>query len=304
MLSNADILTKFESYLLTEKRVAHNTFDAYKRDLKQFESFLSKAIVSLPDLTLEHLKEFLSDLKNRGMSARSMARKISCLKTLFSYLHDYFNYTNHAEHLFTPRLEKKIPTHLTATDVEKLLKEASLDTSAAGVRNFVMLSLLYVSGMRISELIHIKMSSLDFEKQCIIIQGKGAKERMVPLPHETIELLEMYIEGAYKELLIKNKVELMTDYLFPSYYGKELKALSRQSFWLYLREVALKAGIKKDFSPHSLRHSLATHLLKNGANLRSLQLLLGHEQLDTVQIYTHLETTHLRKLYDIKHPRS
>lgn len=303
-MKNKDYFTKFESYLLTEKRVAKNTFDAYRRDLEQFSSFLIKKKLVIEKVDLKDLKMFLSYLYKEGISARSTARKISTLKAFYFYLFEHYDIKNISLELITPRLEKKLPKYLKEKEVETLLITAKEDNSDAGVRNSTMLYLLYVTGMRISELVNLTVSSIDFSSGFVTVPGKGGKERMVPFPHHMSELLKNYLKTTYPNLLTKKNITLKTDYLFPTFYGGKLKSMSRQMFWIYLKSMASYAGIDKDLSPHQLRHSLATHLLKKGANLRSLQMLLGHEQLTTVQIYTHVETEHLRKIYDKKHPRS
>ncbi|MFT6765398.1 MAG: integrase/recombinase XerD [Alteromonas naphthalenivorans] len=303
-MKTKDYFTKFESYLLTEKRVAKNTFDAYRRDLEQFSVFLDTQKLALKKVTPTDLKAYLKYLNKEGIGARSAARKISTLKAFYIYLEDRYEIKNCAEELITPRLEQKLPKHLKEKEVEMLLSAAKEDDSDAGVRNCTMLYLLYVTGMRISELVHVTVSSVDFSSGFVTVPGKGGKERMVPLPHHMSELLKNYLKNVYPQLVTKKNTTLKTDYMFPTFYGGKLKAMSRQMFWIYLKDMGQRAGIKHELSPHQLRHSLATHLLKKGANLRSLQMLLGHENLTTVQIYTHVETEHLRKIYDKKHPRS
>lgn len=298
------LVTKFESYLLTERRVAQNTFDAYRRDLEQLFLFLKKRNVKFKTIEPQDLKDFLKELKKEGLTARSMARKISCFKTFFLYLDEYFDISNPTEQLILPKLEKKLPQYLTEKEIEKLFRVADLDKTPLGVRNKVMLYLLYTSGTRISELVHLTISHIDFSNGFIMVPGKGGKERMIPLPEHMFSIIHNYFENVFPLLTNKEGQELKTDYVFPTYYGKKLRPMTRQSFWMYLKRLSFEANIKKDLSPHKLRHSLATHLLKKGADLRSLQLLLGHEQLTTVQIYTHVETSHLRKIYDDKHPRS
>lgn len=303
-MKNQDYITKFESYLLTERRVAKNTFDAYTKDLEKLIAYLKKEKLSLKKVTTQNLKDYLKILKKENLSARSMARKISCCKTFFLYLHEYHDLDNPAEDLILPKLDRKLPEYLTEKEIEILFKKADEEKTETGIRNKVMLYLLYVTGMRISELINLTLSHLDLSEGFVRVPGKGGKERMVPLPEHMIGILNDYLNVLYPKLLIKNNQRLTTDFLFPTYYAQQLKPMTRQSFWIYLKDLTGQAGIKKDLSPHKLRHSLATHLLKNGANLRTLQLLLGHENLDTVQIYTHVETSHLRKIYDDKHPRS
>ncbi len=303
-MTDQTLVTRFESYLLTERRVARNTFEAYKSDIEQLMSFFASIQKNLQTVTSQDLKDFLKFLKESGITARSMARKISCIKTFFGFLHDHYDMKKISDQLILPKLERKLPHHLNEEDIQKLLNSADKDNSLTGIRNKVMLYLLYVSGARVSEIANLKLSNVDFSSKFLLIPGKGSKERMVPVHEHMLSLLRLYLDNAFPALLIKENQRLNTEFLFPTYYNKQLRPMTRQLFWMYLKKIAADAGIKKELSPHTLRHSLATHLLKNGADLRSLQLLLGHEQLTTVQIYTHVETSHLRKVYDDKHPRS
>lgn len=297
------VVTRFEAYLLTEKRVALNTFQAYKHDLGQLIQFLREKDLTLEQVTLKDLKEFLKQLKRQNMSARSMARKISSIKHFFVWAHELLAWKNTAHELHAPKLEKRLPQFLTEHDIEKLFTSVQPDRSDIGFRNSVMLYLLYVSGMRVSELTNLRLSDIHFDTGFIHIQGKGGKGRMIPIPQTMLTLLRDYIATYHQSIRAKHEANA-PDYLFPVCYGGILKPISRQSFWLILKAMCSKAGIQTHVSPHTLRHSLATHLLKKGANLRSLQLLLGHEHLSTVQMYTHVETDHLRKIYDKKHPRA
>lgn len=304
-MKHAEIITAFETYLLTERRVAKNTFDAYMRDLKQFFIFLDTHNLLCIHITLHDLKNYLAFLKNSGVTARTMSRKISCLKTLGNYLKTRWSIRIPTEQLILPKLEQKLPEYLTEQEVVQLLTCADQETSDAGIRNKVMLYVLYGTGIRVSELVHITLSAVNFDEGFIVVAGKGNKERFVPLPESVIHMLKEYVQTTRVITLgrLKHSVS-QSQILFPVYYDGALKALSRQAFWNYVKDVAQRAGLSPNLSPHQLRHSLATHLLKQGANLRSLQLLLGHEQLSTVQIYTHVEVDHLRKIYDKKHPRS
>jgi len=301
----ARLQTRFETYLLTEKRVAHNTFGAYKRDLEQFVAFTERKKVTTKDLSSDHIKAFLQHLKRLRMSSRSMARKISTLKSFFTYLHHYAGWKNNfSNELITPKIEKRLPHFFTELEIEELFRISELDTTMAGKRNKVMLYLLYVSGMRISELCNLRMSDVHFDTGFIHVAGKGGKSRMVPLPQMMLEMLHEYSDTIYKEVNKKAKMRADSEYLFPIYYAGSIKPITRQSFWIILKKMWAKSGSDKSISPHKLRHSLATHMLKSGADLRSLQVLLGHENLSTVQIYTHVETSYLRKVYNKKHPRS
>jgi len=297
-------IINFKNFLLAKQCVSPNTLDAYSRDLKQFTEYLNGVVIWCGQITTDHIKSFLHLLQKNDISARSRSRKISCLRKFFEFVALQEHIQNPMKSVFLPKLEKKLPQFLTESETEQLLKTAARAKTPAEERNKVMLYILYACGLRISELVGLKTSQLDFSSGFIKIAGKGGKERLIPLQQDMINLLNEYLESTYSQLLSTQDQATAPDILFPVYYGKRLKPLTRQSFWVYLKKVAFQAGIHKDVSPHQLRHSLATHLLKNGADLRSLQLLLGHEQLETVQIYTHVETSHLRKIYDAKHPRS
>lgn len=299
------ILTQFEAYLLTEKRVALHTFSAYKRDIVQFVDFLTSQQIALENSTADDIKLFLKHLKENAIGARSMARKISSLKVFFSWAHGRFGWHNNAADLVFPKIEKRLPKYLSETEVERLLSVAALDATPLGKRNNVMVYLLYVTGLRVSELISLSVSAISYDDGVLRLTGKGGKDRVVPLPEAIFPLLRDYIDGVRNKLVPgMNAHEHTNDLLFPSMYAGKVQPITRQTFWMVVRNLCRKAGIERAVSPHQLRHSLATHLLKNGANLRSLQLLLGHEYLATVQIYTHVETGYLRSMYDKKHPRS
>lgn len=305
---NEKFLTLFETYLLTEKRVSKNTFSAYKRDIDQLFEFFKKNKINVRNCNRHHLKKYLKDLKAGNVTVRTLSRKISSIKSLFKYLNERFNLENQADYLSFPKLEQTLPLYLTQEEVHKLLEIANIDKTKKGVRNKVMLYLLYASGMRVSELVNLSVDQIQFDSGFISLMGKGNKERVIPLPSNVMELLRFYLDSIYLKLLPKKNDALQKvkqkNYLFFAFYKNIVKPISRQSFWLILKNLLLRAQIFKNISPHSLRHSLATHLLKSGADIRSLQLLLGHEHLSTVQIYTHLEKSQLRKVYDKKHPRA
>ncbi len=296
-----EFITKFESYLLTEKRVSENTFMAYKQDLSQFRQFCVSNDLLLENMELADLKQFLISLKKRGISARSRARKIATIKGLFAYGASRCGFTDYAQDLHSPKLKKELPEVLSEDEVMHLFVVAEQDGSQNGKRNSAMLYLMYVTGMRVTELISLKITDVHRDSAVVSIEGKGGKQRMVPIPEGMMELLCHYIDETRRDIL--NHLG-SSDYLFPVWYGKKIKALTRQGFWLIVKQLWKKAGIARPMSPHTLRHSFATHMLQKGANLRSLQILLGHEQLTTVQIYTHVDTSYLRNIYDKKHPRS
>lgn len=296
--------TQFEVYLLSEKHVSANTFAAYKNDLDQFCRYLEKKNISESQIDEQAVKAFVYELASQELSARSMARKISSLKIFFSFLHDRLGVPNYAQELIFPKLDKRLPEALSEEEVESLFDAADQDATDVGLRNKIMLSLLYVSGMRISELVNLRVTDLHFDTGFISVTGKGGKGRMIPLPRPMLESLHYYLQTAHRSFVSGYQGARETDLLFPIYYGGKMKPITRQAFWIILKDICARSGIARPLSPHTLRHSFATHMLKRGADLRSLQLLLGHETIATVQIYTHVETSYLRDMYDKKHPRS
>ena len=299
----SEAITSFEIYLLSERCLAKNTVYSYLGDLRQFDSYLcKKKILVFSQINVSVLKKYLKHLRSKLQAGpRSMSRKISTIKSFFKFVSQKFDLPNLATSLVFPKLQKKLPHFLSEEEIEKLLEHAAADNTDFGIRNRVMLTLLYVTGMRISELIDLRIHSIQFDDHLISVTGKGDKQRMVPVSPEVLSLIKKdYLEGVFLRLIGKNS----TDYLFPTVYGGKIQNMSRQSFWLILKKMAQAAGVQRKISPHLLRHSLATHLLRKGANLRLLQMLLGHERLSTVQIYTHVDIDYLRGIYDKRHPRS
>ncbi len=297
----SDLITTFLSYLLTEKRVSENTFIAYRQDLQQLTTFYAKEELSINDIQKTHFSQFLAALKERGLSARSLARKIAALKALSSYAAERYGVKNYAEELVMPKVKKTLPAYLSAEELQQLFTAADNDQSLVGVRNKIMLYIMYSTGMRVSELVTLKLAHVHRDTNLIAIEGKRGRQRLVPVPDTMMQELGVYIDGTRSALLMGYGT---CDYLFPVIYGKKAKALTRQAFWSIIKQLWKQTGIAQSISPHVLRHSFATHMLNKGANLRSLQMLLGHENLATVQVYTHVETKHLRVIYDKKHPRS
>lgn len=295
------ILSRYQAYLLTERCVARNTFQAYMNDMRQLDLFLNQAQCTLQTATHDMLTSFLAMLKKQKISAHSMSRKISAIKNFFSWAHTTLQWPDHAQDLTFPKLEKKLPNFLTEHEIQELLQTTDNDTSDVGIRNKVMLYLLYVTGLRITELVSLTVANIHFDTGTLEVHGKGGKGRVIPLPAPMQNMVRSYLESVHKKFV---EAHGQTDYLFPTVYASVIKPITRQSFWQVLKDLCKKTTIQKTISPHTLRHSLATHLLKNGAHLRSLQMLLGHENISTVQIYTHVEVSHLRHVYDKKHPRS
>jgi integrase/recombinase XerC len=299
-----DLYRKFEQYLMTEKRVAVNTVQAYQSDLEQsIDFFEKKGCVTFHDVTTDLVKEFLYHLRmTLQVSARSSSRKLSALKSLSKYAQKYHGVHDFTFNVAFPKLEKKLPQFLTEDQVMQLFQAAKQDQSASGKRNHVMIALAYVCGVRVSELVQLTRTHINFDDRLVCVDGKGGKQRMVPLPQSVVDLLQDYLHTSQPYLFKKMTID--SDYLFPTLYANTIKPMTRQGFWIILKDIVGQAGLSENISPHVLRHSIATHLLKKGANLRLLQMALGHEFLETVQVYTHVEVSHLRKLYDEKHPRA
>lgn len=299
-----DLYQKFEQYLMTEKRVARNTLQAYQSDIEQsINFFTSQGCITFHDVMAEHVKDFLYYLRiDLKISARSASRKLSSLKSLCKYAQKYHGLHDFTFNVTFPKLEKNLPKFLTRDQVLHLFNVAQQDVTPSGHRNHTMIALAYVCGVRVSELIELTRSHVNFDDKLMQITGKGNKQRIVPLPEPMVQLLHDYLQN-WQPYLFKNMV-IDSDYLFPTLYADQIKPMTRQSFWGILKEIVAKAGLSSTISPHVLRHSIATHLLKEGANLRLLQMALGHEQLETVQVYTHIEVSHLRNLYDKIHPRA
>lgn len=295
-----DYLHVFRHYLLAQRGCSANTVDAYLHDVSQWFDFLQKEGLELEQATPNSVRSFMRFLKNTNISTRSMARKISALKTFFNFVHERYDVTHCTKHIGAPKVEHKLPRFLTEAQTNELLHVATHDTSAHGMRNKTMLYLLYSTGMRASELINLKITDLHTDTGFIKVTGKGSKERLIPVPQPVMKLINDYVNAVLNPL----RAQWEFDLLFPIRYKGRLKPMTRQAWWDIVKILWYKTGNKQTISPHTLRHSLATHMLKRGADLRSLQLLLGHESIATVQLYTHVEKSHVRTVYDKKHPRS
>ncbi len=299
-MNDHEVIHQFGTYLLAERCVTRNTHLAYSKDIEQLCSYLHARKVSLADASVVILRMYLKHLHHKQMSARSISRKISVFKLLFSYSSERHGWNDHAKELLFPKLEKTLPRYLSEQEIEAVLEAVMADTAKHSQRNRVMIYLLYVSGMRVTELTQLQQSHIRFDERIVSVQGKGGKQRLIPIPRLVIDMIQEYIQSTSNVTSEKNR----SKYLFPVLYRGTIRPISRQSLWGIVGEVCVRAGIKRHVSPHQLRHSLATHMLQSGVNLRSLQLLLGHENLSTVQIYTHVDVQYLRRIYDKKHPRS
>lgn len=283
----------FESYLLLEKKYSKNTIASYQNDLSKFKEYFIKEKKSLKSLDNNDLKAYVQSI-NKSMSAKSVSRNISTLKSFYKFLmiEKYVN-KSPLTNVVNPKVKKELPKVLSEEEVIKLLDFQITDNY--GYRNKAMLELMYSSGLRVSELINLKMTDVDLELEVVRIFGKGSKERIIPLGAYASLALKDYITY-YRGSLLKKK---NSDYLFLSSRGDKM---TRQAFFKILKKIAKEQGIKTEFSPHTLRHSFATHLLKHGADLRSIQELLGHSDVSSTQIYTHISNEKLKENYKEAHP--
>ena len=281
----------FISYLLFEKKYSENTIKSYKRDLKKFQKYFNnKNIKTINKKDIQNYIEYLG----KELEEKSVSRNISTLKSFYKYqkMNKEID-KNPMETITNPKLKKTLPKVLSEEEVNKLL-DINLNNDF-DYRNKAMLELMYSSGLRVSELINLKVNDIDLSNESVRIFGKGSKERIVPLNEYTVDALKIYITSHRKELFKHGE----NDYLFLNNHGLKM---TRQGFFKILKKKTKKKIIKTDFSPHTLRHSFATHLLKYGADLRSIQELLGHSDISSTQIYTHISNEKLKKNYEEYHP--
>ena len=294
---DADIIDRFIDVLWLEKGLSDNTLKAYRSDLEKFSAWIRTQRVELNGVRRSHVMSYLAERLGQGLKARSTARCLSCLRALYQYLLRENKITDDPTlRVDSPKLGRQLPDTLTERDVERLLAAPDVSTSI-GLRDRAMLEVLYACGLRVSELTGLKLSEINLRQGVVRIVGKGSKERLVPMGQESIDWLNRYFGEARNELLKKN---LASDVVFPSNRGV---FMTRQTFWHRIKRHADSAGIVKKLSPHTLRHAFATHLLNHGADLRVVQLLLGHSVLSTTQIYTHVAQHRLKSLHQMHHPR-
>lgn len=290
----------FKSYLKLERSLSKNSIDAYIRDIEKFRQYFDfkKVKISPNDVQSKDIKEFLEWINELGMTASSQARVLSGVKSYYKYLmiEDVIK-TDPAAIIETPKLGRKLPDTLSLDEINQIIETVDA-SSAEGMRNKALLETLYACGLRVSELVNLKLSDIYFEIDFIKVTGKGDKERFVPIGSSAKKFIKIYIDEVRVHQSIKKGEE---DYVFLNRRGSRL---TRVMVFTIIKRLVQKAGIKKNISPHTFRHSFATHLVEGGADLRAVQEMLGHESITTTEIYTHLDRNYLKETIISFHPRS
>ena len=293
-------ITDFSNFLKFEKNFSDNTLDAYLRDIKKLESFAINDLdgISPQDISYHNLQEFIYQLSKKKISERSQARGVSSIKAFFKFLlEEDYRQDNPASLLEGPKLGLYLPDTLSIEDIDRIISNIDVKTDM-GKRNQCILEVLYGCGLRVSELVDLKISNINFKENFILVEGKGDKMRLVPLAKSTADYINDYITTVRINAKANKKFQ---DILFLNSRGT---SMSRVIVFIIIKEMTQKAGITKSISPHTFRHSFATHLLQNGADLRFIQEMLGHSSITTTQVYTHLKTEELRDVIIQFHPRN
>jgi len=290
-------LGKYFHYLLIERGSAQNTLEAYERDLSRFVDFVvnQKLITDIHKINPEVIVEYLKSLKNGGLSANSMNRSLAALRGFYKYLiREEIVEMNPLTHIELAKVWMKLPDIISKDEMKLILQQPG-DQTIFAIRDSAMLELLYATGIRVSELVNLKTSHINWQVGFLIVMGKGGKERIVPMGKIAYDHVRRYIEEVRPKLLNKS-----SDVLFLNRFGKKF---TRQGFWKIVAGYAKKAGMQKKVYPHTFRHSFASHLLEGGADLRTVQVMLGHSDISTTQIYTHLTGEWLKEIHRKYHPR-
>lgn len=297
MKTKDNILLKYKNFLQLERSMSENSVKAYLDDVNKLINFVANEQLDIQTLTLDHLEQFVAQLYDLGINARSVARIISGVKSFFGFmLLDGYIAKDPSELLETPKIGFKLPVVLSLEEIDRIISIIDLSCKE-GERNKAILEILYGCGLRISELTNLKFSDLYLEEGFIKVEGKGGKQRLVPISHTAVKALNNYITER-KQSDAKQGHE---DIVFLSKRGT---AISRIMVFHFVKQYAEAAGVKKNISPHTFRHSFATHLLEGGANIRAIQLMLGHEKITTTEIYTHIDRDYLRQEIIEHHPRN
>jgi len=291
------VIRSFLSYLRVEKGVSMNTHDAYRRDVEKFQEFAAKKHLRLEQATRETIVDFLRSLYQRKLESRSVARNLVTLRQFFRFaLIEGIVTEDPTETVESPRFRMGLPRFLSVEEVDRLL--AAPDTGTIiGLRDKAMIEVMYSAGLRVSELCGLRLSDFHFDAGYVRCMGKGSKERLVPIGRQAMDIVQRYLRDSRPKLLREHSPEL----LFLNRHGG---ACSRHGFWKTVSDFGRKAGLTKQLKPHMLRHSFATHLLDRGADLRAVQMMLGHTDIATTQIYTHVVEERLKQVYRAHHPRA
>jgi integrase/recombinase XerD len=292
-------ITSFLTHVKVEKGLSSNTVSAYKRDLVKFEAFAKKRKLSLEGISRDDLVDFLAGLYRQKLESRTVARQLVTLRNFFRFAQiQELILADPSINLESPKIRRTLPGYLRLEEVERLLGQPD-ETTPLGLRDRAMLEVLYSTGLRVSELVSLRVADLDAKVGCVRCIGKGDKERIVPVGRKALAMVEKYLRGARGQLTSKGKPS--SPALFVNRRGA---ALSRVGIWKILSAYGKRAGLRMAIKPHMLRHSFATHLLERGADLRSVQLMLGHADISTTQIYTHVVEERLKQIYKAHHPRA
>ena len=290
-------IKRFLDILWLNEGLAANTIAAYGHDLDDLRTHLKRQNIPLQDARKPHLQDYLSTCVLRGDSPRTAARRCAALRRFYRHLLlEGTIQEDPTASLAGPRLGRKLPHFLSESEVEALLQAPSL-ARAEGLRDKAMLETLYATGLRVTELVDLPVSGLNLRQATVLVRGKGGKERLVPMGDEAMHWVQRYMAEARPTLLGRHRADAL-------FVTRRKEPMTRQAFWYLIKRYAVQAGITKPLSPHSLRHAFATHLLNHGADLRTVQLLLGHAQLSTTQIYTHIALSRLQAIHQAHHPRA
>jgi integrase/recombinase XerD len=290
-------LDQFLHYLIVEKGLSKNTIEAYSHGLSRFLNHLrEKGVQEVQEISKFHVRGFLLALRKKNLSAKTTVRNLVAIRTFFRFLvQEGILEANPVENLESPKVAKTLPQILTLREIEQILEQPDLQTPL-GKRDRAMLEMIYATGMRVSELTQLPTHQVNLEGGYVLLYGKGSKERIVPLGSEAMKWVTLYLKES-RGILTKRKE---SPFLFINRSGK---AMSRQRLWKNLKDYARKAGLRKRITPHLFRHSFASHLLERGADLRSVQMMLGHVDISSTQIYTHVTGERLKKIHQRYHPR-
>jgi len=289
----------FLNHIRVDKGLSPNTLTAYRRDLMKFEVFAKKRKLALESVTRDHLVDFLATLYRQKLESRSVARNLVTLRNFFRYAQvEELLACDPSANLESPKVRRKLPGYLKLADVERLMTQPDQKTPL-GLRDRAMLEVLYSTGLRVSELTGLRVADVDTKVGSVRCIGKGDKERIVPVGRKALGMVEKYLREARPQLLVKKSGTIAALFL-----NRRGKALTRVGVWKILSNYGREAKLRSPLTPHVLRHSFATHLLERGADLRSVQLMLGHSDISTTQIYTHLVEERLKQIYKAHHPRA